>query len=284
MTLKLGSAEFADDELVVMAVVNRTRDSFYDKGATYQLQNAISAVDSAVRGGARIVDIGGVKAGVGPEVTVAEEIRRVVSLITAVRERHPELVISVDTWRAEVAEATLDAGADVLNDAWGGYDPRVAEVAAEYDAGLVCTHAGGLTPRTDFSGIDYADVVADVRSVVHALADRAVDLGVSRDSILVDPGHDFGKTTAYSLEVTRRLEELTSGPWPVLVAVSNKDFVGETLDLPVGDRLEGTIASLAVCAWKGARVFRVHNVREARRALDVVSLLKGAQPQLHRLR
>ncbi|MGH3990840.1 MAG: dihydropteroate synthase [Pseudonocardiaceae bacterium] len=276
MTLKLGSHEFADDELVVMGVVNRTRDSFYDAGATYQLQDAINAVDSAVENGAQIVDIGGVKAGIGPDVSTAEEIRRITSLVPLVRERHPTLVISVDTWRGEVAEAVLGAGADVINDAWGGYDPHVAEVAAQYGAGLVCTHAGGLTPRTEFSGIDYPDVMADIRSTVDRLAERAVRLGVPRDSILVDPGHDFGKTTRHSLELTRRLRELTSGPWPVLVAVSNKDFIGETLDLPVTERLEGTIATLAVCAWSGARVFRVHNVSEARRALDVVSLIKGA--------
>lgn len=277
MKLTLGSYEFADDELVVMGVVNRTRDSFYDAGATYQLQDAINAVDSAVENGAQIIDIGAVKAGVGPYVSPDEEIRRLTSLVPIVRERHPTLVISADTWRAEVAEAALVAGADVINDAWGGYDPDTAKVAAKYGAGLVCTHAGGLTPRTEFSGIDYPDVMADIRSTVGRLADRAVRLGVPRDSILVDPGHDFGKTTAYSLELTRRLGELTSGHWPVLVAVSNKDFIGETLDLPVTDRLEGTIATLAVCAWSGARVFRVHNVREARRALDVVSLIKGTK-------
>ncbi|MGH3904851.1 MAG: dihydropteroate synthase [Pseudonocardiaceae bacterium] len=277
MILKLGSREFADDELVVMGVVNRTRDSFYDAGAAYQLQDAINAVDSAVKNGAQIVDIGGVKAGIGPDVSPAEEIRRITSLVPLVRERHPALVISVDTWRAEVAEAVLDAGADVINDAWGGYDPDVAEVAARYGAGLVCTHAGGLTPRSEFSGIDYPDVMVDIRATVYRLAERAVRLGVPRGSILVDPGHDFGKITVHSLELTRRLGELTSGPWPVLVAVSNKDFIGETLDLPVTERLEGTIATLAVCAWSGARVFRVHNVSEARRALDVVSLIKGAE-------
>lgn len=276
MILKLGSREFADNELVVMGVVNRTPDSFYDAGATYQLHDAINAVDSAVENGAQIVDIGGVKAGVGPDVSPAEEIRRITGLVPLVRERHPVLVISVDTWRAEVAEAALGAGADVINDAWGGYDSHVAEVAAKYGAGLVCTHTGGVTPRTEFTGIDYPDVMADIRSTVTRLAERAVCLGVPCGSILVDPGHDFGKTTAQSLELTRRLGELTSGPWPVLVAVSNKDFIGETLDLPVTERLEGTIATLAVCAWNGARVFRVHNVSAARRALDVVSRIKRA--------
>ncbi|MGH3912143.1 MAG: dihydropteroate synthase [Pseudonocardiaceae bacterium] len=266
-----------------MAIVNRTPDSFYDKGSADRLPDAVNAVDDAVANGAQIIDIGGVKAAPGPEISPAEEIRRVTSLVRIVRERHPTLVISVDTWRAEVAEAAIAVGADIINDAWGGFDPGVAEVAGKYGAGLVCTHAGGLTPRTVARGLHYPDLMADVRSTVAGLADRAVTLGVPPASILVDPGHDFNKNTMHSLEVTRRLAELTSGNWPVLVAVSNKDFIGESLDLPVRERLEGTLATLAVCAWLGARVFRVHNVRQARRALDMVSVIRGShQPRIAR--
>ncbi len=277
MTLRLGSNEFDDDELIVMAVVNRTPDSFYDKGSAYQLHDAIAQVDSAVTSGAQIIDIGGVKAAPGPDVPPTEEIRRVNSVVPVVRERHPTVVISVDTWRAEVAEAAIVAGADMINDAWGGYDPDLARVAAKHGAGLVCTHVGGLTPRTVFCDMDYPDVMADIRATLTALAEKAVSVGVPRDSIMIDPGHDFKKTTAHSLEVTRRLGELASGPWPVLVAVSNKDFIGETLDLPVTQRLEGTLATVTVCAQLGARVFRVHNVAPARRALDVVSAMRGTK-------
>ena len=277
MTLRLGSNEFDDDELIVMAVVNRTPDSFYDKGSAYQLHDAIAQVDSAVASGAQIIDIGGVKAAPGPDISPTEEIRRLTSLVPVVRERHPTVVISVDTWRAEVAEAAIVAGADMINDAWGGYDPDVARVAGKYSAGLVCTHAGGLTPRTVFCDIDYPDVMADIRATLPALAEKSVSVGVSRDSILINPGHDFKKTTAHSLEVTRRLSELTAGPWPVLVAVSNKEFIGETLDLSMTQRLERTLATLTVCAQLGARVFRVHNVVQARRALDMVSAMRNAQ-------
>ncbi|MGH3874194.1 MAG: dihydropteroate synthase [Pseudonocardiaceae bacterium] len=275
MTLRLGSSEFGDDELLVMAVVNRTPDSFYDKGSAYRLSDAIVQVDRAIADGAQIIDIGGVKAAPGADISPSAEIRRVNSLIPIVRERHPNVAISVDTWRAEVAEAALISGADIINDAWGGHDPDVARVAAEHGAGLVCTHAGGLTPRTVFRDIDYPDVMAEIRVTLAALAERAVSIGVRRDAILIDPGHDFKKTTAHSLEVTRRLGELTSDPWPVLVAVSNKDFIGETLDLPVTQRLEGTVATLTVCALLGARVFRVHNVAPARRALDIVSTMRN---------
>jgi dihydropteroate synthase len=258
-----------------MAVINRTPDSFFDQGATYEFDSALTAVGQAVAAGAGIVDIGGVKAGPGDEVDVTEEMRRVVGLVAAVREAHPHVVISVDTWRARVAEAVAGAGADLINDAWGGADPALAAVAARYRTGLVCSHAGGLAPRAGPYRPRYADVAHDVISHVTAAARRAVAAGVRADGILIDPAHDFGKNTWHSLELTRRLGELVSTGWPVLAAVSNKDFIGETLGLPAGQRREGTTASLAVCAWLGARVFRVHDVTAAREALSAVGWARG---------
>jgi len=139
--LRLGSREFPPGSFGIMAVVNRTPDSFYDRGATYGFGAALEAAGRAVTEGADIVDIGGVKAGPGDEVDAAEEIRRVAGLVTAVRERHPGVVISVDTWRCEVAGVVARAGADLLNDTWGGVDPRLARVAAAHGMGLVCAHA-----------------------------------------------------------------------------------------------------------------------------------------------
>jgi dihydropteroate synthase len=184
----------------------------------------------------------------------------------------------VDTWRHEVGAVVCEAGADLLNDAWGGVDPRLAEVAAAHGAGLVCTHAGGQAPRTRPHRVGYDDVMADVLAVTTGLAERAASLGVPRDGILVDPGHDFGKNTRHSLEVTRRLDELVETGWPVLVSLSNKDFVGETLDVPVPERLTGTLTATAVSAWLGARVFRVHQVRETRQVLDMVASIRGTRP------
>ena len=278
MTLRLGHRTFGDDELVVMAIVNRTPDSFYDRGATYDLGAALDAVDRAVAEGAAIVDVGGVKAGPGAEVNAPEERRRTVELVAAVRARHPDLVVSVDTWRAEVGRAVLAEGADLLNDTWGGPDPGLAEVAAEFGAGLVCAHAGGLAPRTRPHRVEYADVLADVRATLTRLTDRALATGVRRDGILLDPAHDFGKNTRHSLEITRRLDELTVLGWPVLVSLSRKDFLGETLDLPAPERLEGTLAATAVCAWLGARVFRAHDVRATLRVLDTVAAIRGTRP------
>ncbi|MGC5030071.1 dihydropteroate synthase [Micromonospora sp. DT229] len=276
--LRLGGRTFDPDELVVMAIVNRTPDSFFDRGATFAADSALRAVERAVAEGAEIVDIGGVKAGPGAEVDVAEEIRRTVDTIAAVRAAFPDLVISIDTWRAEVAVEAVAAGADLLNDTWSGADPALAQVAARTGAGLVCSHAGGLSPRTRPHRAAFADVVADVVTTVTGLAERAVSLGVRPDGILIDPAHDFGKNTRHSLEITRRLGELADTGWPLLVALSNKDFVGETLDLPVAERLEGTLAATAVSAWLGARVFRAHQVLQTRRVLDMVASIKGSRP------
>jgi dihydropteroate synthase len=257
-----------------MAVINRTPDSFFDRGATDEFGAALDAASQAVVDGADIIDIGGVKAGPGAEVNSAAEIDRVAGLVAAVRGRHPDVVISVDTWRAEVGEVVAQAGADLLNDAWGGADPRLAEVAATHRIGLVCSHAGGLPPRTRPHRPAYGDVMQELTAHITGYAERAVAAGVSPCSVLVDPAHDFGKNTWHSLELTHRLGELVAVGWPVLVAVADKDFIGESLGLPVDQRAEGTIAALAVCAWLGARVFRVHDVRAARAALTTVADLQ----------
>ncbi|MDQ0959345.1 dihydropteroate synthase [Streptomyces sp. B4I13] len=273
--LRLGRREFGAHEPTVMAIVNRTPDSFYDQGATFLDEPALARVEQAVAEGAAIIDVGGVKAGPGEEVTAREEVRRTVGFVAEVRRRFPDVVISVDTWRAEVGEAVCEAGADVLNDAWGGVDPGLAEVAARYGAGLVCTHAGGAQPRTRPHRVTYDDVMADILRVTLGLAERAAELGVPRESIMIDPGHDFGKNTRHSLEATRRLDEMVATGWPVLVSLSNKDFVGETLDRPVKERVVGTLATTAVSAWLGAQVYRVHEVAETRQVLDMVAAIAG---------
>ncbi len=273
--LRLGRREFDAHEPVIMAIVNRTPDSFYDQGATFRDEPALTRVEQAVSEGAAIIDIGGVKAGPGEEVTAEEEARRTVGFVAEVRRRFPDVIISVDTWRHEVGEAVCEAGADLLNDAWGGVDPRLAEVAGQYGVGLVCTHAGGARPRTRPHRVAYDDVMADILRVTLALASRAVSLGVPRESVLIDPGHDFGKNTRHSLEATRRLGEMVETGWPVLVSLSNKDFVGETLDKPVKERIVGTLATTAVSAWLGAQVYRVHEVAETRQVLDMVASIAG---------
>lgn len=302
--LRLGTREFGANEPVIMAIVNRTPDSFYDRGATFDDEPAMERVERAVSEGAAIIDVGGVKAGPGAEVTAEEEVRRTAGFVAEVRRRFPDVVISVDTWRHEVADAVCAVGADLVNDAWGGVDSELAEVAARHGAGLVCTHAGGVRPRTRPHRVAYdsrdgerdnedderdvevdesgegggSGVVADILRVTLGLAEEAVALGVPRDAVLIDPGHDFGKNTRHSLQATRELGRLAETGWPVLVSLSNKDFVGETLDRPVDERLIGTLATTAISAWLGAQVYRVHEVAETRQVLDMVASIAGHRP------
>ncbi|MBW4719260.1 dihydropteroate synthase [Saccharothrix obliqua] len=283
--MRFGDREVPGDRALVMAIVNRTRDSFYDRGATFADDAAMAAVDRAVADGADIVDIGGVKAGSkGEVVDAAEEARRVVPFVAAVRERHPDLVISVDTWRHEVGRAVCAEGADLINDTWAGADPELAEVAAEFGVGIVCSHTGGLPPRTDPHRVRYEDVVASVAAELVERAERVVALGVPRAGVLIDPTHDFGKNTWHGLELLRRLDELVGTGWPVLMALSNKDFVGETLGADLVDRVDGTLAATSVAAWLGAKVFRAHQVRQTRHVVEMVAGIAGTRPPAKVLR
>lgn len=275
MLFKLRDRVFDNHDRLVMAIINRTPDSFYDRGRTWTADAAFDRVAEVVDQGADLVDIGGIKAAPGDEIDAAEEARRVVSFVARVRAAHPDLIISVDTWRAEVGRAVCAEGADLLNDAWGGADPGLVEVAAEFNVGVVCTHTNSVTPRTRPHRIEYDDVVAAAIASTLAQAERAVSVGVERERVFIDPAHDFGKNSFHSIELTRRLDEMVATGWPILVSLSNKDFVGETLDRPVDDRVVGTLATTAITAWHGAHVYRVHEVRETRQVLDMVSTLAG---------
>lgn len=272
------------DRPLVMAIVNRTPDSFFDRGATFTDEAAMRRVEQSVADGADILDIGGVKAGPGDLVDAREETRRVVPFVEAVRSRYPDVVISVDTWRGEVARRALAAGADLVNDTWAGHDPGVLTAAGEAGAGFVCSHTGGAVPRTRPFRVGYRDVVRDVVSELAAAAGRAIAAGVPADAVLVDPTHDFGKNTFHGLELLRRMEEIVALGYPVLMALSNKDFIGETLDAGVDDRAEGTIAATSVAALKGARVFRTHDVPGTLRSLEMVASIIGTRPPARTVR
>lgn len=258
----------------VMAIVNRTPDSFYDKGATFAEDLAIERCSEVIKQGASIVDIGGVKAGPGEPVDAQEEIDRVVPTIAAAHERHPDVIISVDTWRASVAEAAIAAGATLVNDTWAGWDPELIEVAGQHKVGYVCSHTGGVTPRTRPYRVHFDDVVADVIAETTALAEKAATLGCPEELVYIDPTHDFGKNTFHGLELLRRIDEVVATGWPVLMALSNKDFVGETLDRGVGERVFGTLAATAWSAAHGVAAFRVHEVAET---LDVIRMTAAIQ-------
>jgi dihydropteroate synthase len=267
----------------VMAIVNRTPDSFFSGNRHADLDGAKRALEEALELGADLVDIGGVRAGQeGDPVDAEEEIRRVVPFLEWARETHPDVVLSLDTWRSEVARAAAPAGVDLVNDTWAAADPDLVHVAAAIGAGYVVSHTGGLPPRTDPVGVHYGDdpldVVRDVVTTLARGASRAELSGIPAERILIDPTLDFGKTTAHSLEVLRHTSDVAALGYPVLQAISRKDFVGEVLDLPAEQRLEGSLAATAIAAWLGAVVFRAHDVRATRRVLDMVATIRGDRP------
>ena len=282
--LRLRNRTFSPGQTGLLAVINRTPDSFYDAGRYLDDDLALAAVSRAVADGADAVDVGGVKAGPGPEVSAGEELRRVVSFIAAVRATFPDLVISVDTWRATVADAACEAGADLINDAWAGHDPEVAAVAGAHGAGYVCAHTGGHRPRTDPHRVRYDDVVSAAVADLNRQAEAAMAAGVRADGVLIDAAQDFGKNTYHSLQVTGQVSALVETGWPVLLAVSNKKFIAETLGLngSKSERLTGTIATTAVGVWEGVRMVRAHDVAPTRQVLDMVAGLRSGMPALAR--
>nr|WP_010148735.1 dihydropteroate synthase [Serinicoccus profundi] len=276
----------------VMAIVNRTRDSFWAGNRHAVLDDAMAALHAAVREGADIVDVGGVRAGQESEhVDAAAEIDGVLPFLEAARAAYPDLVLSLDTWRSEVARAA-DGLLDLVNDTWAGHDPELVGVAADLGAGVVVSHTGGLPPRTDPVQVRYADaqgndelaVVRDVVTVLARGARVAVQAGVPPERVLIDPTLDFGKTTRHSLVTLRHTADVAALGHPVLQALSRKDFVGETLDLEADERLEGTLAATAVAAWLGTAVFRAHDVRATRRVVDMVASIRGDRPPARAVR
>ncbi len=287
-TTTLCGRPVAGDRALVMAIVNRTPDSFYDRGASFDDDAARRRVEQVVAEGADIVDIGGVKAGPGEVVDADAEARRVVPLIAWVREQFPDVVISVDTWRASVARQACDAGADLINDTWAGADPNLVQVAASRGAGLVCSHTGGAQPRTRPHRVRYGDdpsgVVDEVVDEVSAAAARAAAAGVRTDGIIVDPTHDFGKNTHHGLALLRHTDRLVATGYPVLMALSNKDFVGETLGVELDERLDGTLAATALAAEHGAAIFRAHEVAATRRVVEMVAAITGRRGPVRAVR
>ncbi|WP_017793829.1 dihydropteroate synthase [Leucobacter salsicius] len=275
MTLRtIGQRSFDfDRQVAVMAVINRTPDSFYDEGATFALDRAVSAALAAAADGADWIDVGGVPFGRGPVVTTEEEIDRVAPFVAEVA-RHSDVVISVDTNRARVARAAIDAGAAVINDTSGLGDPEMAAVIADSDASIVLTHSVGPW-REEKPAARFEDVVGEVKTFLEARVERALAAGIPRERLILDPGHDLDKNTLHTLELTRRYGELQSLGLPLLAAVSNKDFVGESIDRPKHERLSGSLAAMVVCILNGARVVRMHNVAESVDAVRMTEAILG---------
>ena len=261
-------------QIIVMGIVNRTPDSFFDEGRTYDLDQAVTAALAADLAGAGWVDIGGVPFSPDAQmVSEAEEIDRVVPVVAAVAGAS-DIVISVDTFRPEVAARSLAAGASVINDTTGLQDRDLAAVVAARQASVVITHSKAQ-PRQHFRRPQYDDIAAEIKNFLIDRVQRAVDAGVPENKIIVDPGHDLNKNTQHSLELTRRLTEIADIGLPLLAAVSNKDFVGEATGSSKADRLAPTIAAATACALSGARILRMHDVAQAVAAAQMIEAILG---------
>ena len=261
-------------EIVVMGIVNRTPDSFYDRGRTYGLDRAVQAALDAAAAGAGWVDVGGVPFSPDtPEVSEAEELDRVLPVVEAVAAA-TDVVISVDTFRPEVAARSIAAGASVVNDTTGLHHPDMAGVVAATAASVVVTHSLAA-PRQHLRRPRYDDVVAEVKRFLETRVQRALDLGVREEQVVIDPGHDLNKTTLHTLELTRRLSEIADLGLPLLAAVSNKDFVGESTGLTKPERLAPSLAAATACALGGARLWRMHEVGPAVAAARMTEAVLG---------
>ncbi|HVL64667.1 MAG TPA: dihydropteroate synthase [Actinomycetota bacterium] len=252
------------ERCLVMGIVNRTPDSFYD-GGRLDLQESVDHALRLVEEGADILDLGAVKAGPGRAVPPAEEERLLLPLVARLATA-TAVPLSVETTSAAVARRALDEGAAIVNDISGLSDEAMPEVVARGGAALILVHHGGQLRGRPLHP-QYDDVVEAVFSTWRSLAEKAAAAGVARESLVVDAALDFGKTTFHSLELVRRLPEQLELGLPVLVAASRKDVVGETLGLPPEERLEGSLAVAAIAAYLGAAIVRVHDVRETVRTL-----------------
>lgn len=261
-----------------MGILNRTPDSFYDAGEYWDFERFLDKAEELVRDGADFLDVGGVKAGPGDEVSQEEELDRVVPAVAALRKRF-DLPLSIDTWRAEVLRACLEAGADLANDISGFADPDYLAVAAKANASVVATHIR-LQPRVPDPDPVYADLVEDVRDFLLARAESALAVGIPHERIIIDAGLDLGKTRTMSWELLHASDRLASLGYPLLLSASNKRFLFELLQTERYDIASGTTAAHAVGIAKGCRILRAHDTKSARRVADVMAeILKTSESE-----
>lgn len=271
---KIGGRIFDfDREVAVMAIVNRTPDSFYDQGRTFALDKAINASMQAIAEGADWIDIGGAPFAPGDAIPVAEELDRVLPVVRAIA-AESSVVISVDTFHAEIARRCIEAGASVINDTTGLSDPEMAAVVADSDATLIITHSLA-EPRKPHPRPQYDDIAKEIADYLRLKVAAAEAAGIRLDRIVIDPGHDLNKNTVQTLELTRRLAEITEIGLPTLAAVSNKDFIGETLRQEKADRLEGSLAAAVISIMQGARIIRMHNIAASVSAARMTEAVLG---------
>jgi len=260
---------------LVMGILNRTPDSFYDHGETFALDALLRRAEELVTEGADVLDVGGVKAGPGPEVTEAEELDRVIPALDALRARF-DAPLSVDTWRAAVLRAAGAAGAVLGNDISGFADPEYLPAAAALDASVVATHIR-LAPRVPDPEPHYADLLGEVRAFLLAGGRAAEAAGLAPEQIALDAGLDLGKTPAQSAVLLRESDALASLGYTLLLSASNKRFLGELLDLAIDARRGAALAAVAYGVMHGCRIVRVHDVAGSVRVCRMIEAVQAAE-------
>jgi dihydropteroate synthase len=278
-----------DKKTYVMGIINLTPDSFSGDGLLNQAEVETAALEQAlrfVREGADVLDLGAESTRPGSrKLDATEELQRLLPVLTLIRKELPDTLISVDTYKAETARACLGRGADIINDVWGfKYDPGMAQVVAEFNVTAVLMHNrehGARAVSSDFGGhyedVVYEDIVGEVCGWLAESVEIAHAAGVSDDKIIVDPGIGFGKTIDQNLYLLKHLDALSELGYPVLLGVSRKGFIGHSLDLPRGERLEGSLAANAWGMMMGASILRVHDVKETVRLARMLDAIRNAQ-------
>lgn len=266
----IGNKEFSDNRTHVMGILNVTPDSFSDGGRFVTMDKVIQHAEKMMQEGAAIIDVGGESTRPGyTMISDEEEISRVVPAIETIKQRL-DIPISIDTYKSAVAEAAICAGADMVNDIWGlKYDLKMAKTIKDYDVSVTITHNKNKATYDVFE----KDVVTELKN----MCDLALQSGISKDKIVIDPGVGFAKSTEQNLLVMKNLEEFVKMGYPVLLGASRKSVIGNTLSLPVTDRLEGTLATTAIAVEKGARFVRVHDVKENVRLIKMLESIKNAK-------
>lgn len=272
MTYRFGSVLYdLNSRAHIMGILNVTPDSFSDGGRYVNVDLAVNHAMKMVEEGADFIDVGGESTRPGSKpISLDEELHRVIPVIEQIA-NSTRIPISIDTYKSEVAKRALDAGAEIVNDISGlHFDPKIAEIAASHQASVVLMHIKG-TPRTMQVNPEYTNLIEDICSYLQTSVQLAKDKGV--EQIILDPGIGFGKTVEHNLEILKRLEEFKKFGFPVLIGPSRKSFIGKILNVPVDQRLEGTMAAVAVGIMNGANIVRVHDVREVKRVAQIVEAI-----------
>ena len=278
-----------DKKTIIMGIINLTPDSFSGDGLLNQAEAETAALDQAIRfveEGADVLDLGAESTRPGSrKLNASEELDRLLPTLTLIRKELPDVLISVDTYKAETARVCLERGADIVNDVWGfQFDPRMAAVVAEYDATAVLMHnreSGARPVSSELGGryedVEYEDIVGEVCAWLARSVEIARAAGVSDDKIILDPGIGFGQTIDQNLYLLKHLDALTELGFPVLLGISRKGFIGHTLNLPQGERLEGSLAANAWGIMKGASILRVHDVKETVRLARMLDAIRNSE-------